>query len=345
MVRIAQSLFISILKVFSKKYDNIKNIITSIIVSSRSLETSGRTEYSEGPSSKSFRPTYGKPAHGWEPNTFYHLENQGWLITALPELASLYSGVAINSMADHLTKFMLNRMDFKIKLIQLIVVRHGKSQANENDVLQGQANAPLCETGEKQAELAAKALQDAVIDAAYSSDLDRAVQTAKLILSVNRSWNSNLRLIEDKLIRDRSFGVMENINEKEYNRIAKEKGFHDWYQFTPEGGESPQQVRKRVKEFITQLYEKREKIVSMKTWNVLVVSHNGWIRELARYLMDELECTGVPLDRFGYPPFCPNTGISRYEIILPNKEEESSSPSANCIVFQDINHLKLILQS
>ena len=69
-------------------------------------------------------------------------------MTALPELASHYSGVAINAMADHLTKFMINRMDYKIKPIQLIVVRHGKSQANEIGVLQGQTNAPLCETGE-----------------------------------------------------------------------------------------------------------------------------------------------------------------------------------------------------
>jgi len=244
-------------------------------------------------------------------------------------------------------------MHLKPKQINLIVVRHGETHANEIGALQGQTNAPLCEAGIEQVKLAAKALEDTTIDSAYSSDLDRAVQTAELILTQNRSWYLNLQLIQDKLIREKSFGDMENINVKEYSRITKEKGFADEYEFTPEGGESPQQVRERVKKFMIELYERRDKKDSIEPWNVLVVSHAGWIRELTGYLIDELKCEGVPtnaFNEFGHPPFCANTGISKYEIRLPMEEDvdwmwNGPGLSSTCLLFQDISHLNSVPKS
>jgi len=239
-------------------------------------------------------------------------------------------------------------MHLKHQKIHLIVVRHGETRANEIGALQGQSNAPLCETGKEQAELAAKALEDAMIDAAYCSDLDRAVQTAEMILSQNRTWYSNLQLIQDKLIREKSFGDLENINVKEYSRITKEKGFADEYEFIPEGGESHQQVRERGKKFMAELYEKREKMESFEPWNVLVVSHAGWIRELIGYFIDELKCNGVPsntFNEFGHPPFCANTGISKFDIRLSIEGEQKLGPTASCTLFQDISHLKSIPKS
>ena len=47
--------------------------------------------------SRGSRLSYGKPIHGWEPNTDYYFNYQGRLLTGLPSLASHHSGVAINA--------------------------------------------------------------------------------------------------------------------------------------------------------------------------------------------------------------------------------------------------------
>merc|ERR1711894_818142 len=97
----------------------------------------------------------------------------------------------------------------------------------------------------------------------------------------------------------------------EYTNIAKSAGFLDEYQFAPEEGESPNQVRERVKTFMRELYEKTFAFPKSDTWNVLLVSHAGWIRELIGYMKEDLKCEGIPTDKcnkFGYHDFTPNTG-------------------------------------
>ena len=49
------------------------------------------------------------------------------------------------------------------------------------------------------------------------------------------------------LIRERSFGVMENKPLIEYANAAKEAGLKNAYLFVPDGGESAVQVRERAK--------------------------------------------------------------------------------------------------
>ena len=61
---------------------------------------------------------------------------------------------------------------------KIILQRHGESMANATHVYAGHSDFPLSELGMEQALLAAKALQGERIDAIYSSDLQRAVQTA-----------------------------------------------------------------------------------------------------------------------------------------------------------------------
>lgn len=60
----------------------------------------------------------------------------------------------------------------------LILIRHGYSEANDLAIFAGIYNTNLTERGQEQAEKTAEYLKDRKIDAIYSSDLDRAVQTA-----------------------------------------------------------------------------------------------------------------------------------------------------------------------
>lgn len=69
--------------------------------------------------------------------------------------------------------------------ISIYFVRHGKTMFNNSDLVQGWADSPLIEKGEKQADAVGRGLKDVPFTTAYTSDLGRARATAKRILDQN----------------------------------------------------------------------------------------------------------------------------------------------------------------
>lgn len=61
--------------------------------------------------------------------------------------------------------------------------RHGETETNRKGSLQGYMDVPLSPTGRKQAELLAGAVADIEFDAVFTSDLSRAVETAKVVVA------------------------------------------------------------------------------------------------------------------------------------------------------------------
>lgn len=69
---------------------------------------------------------------------------------------------------------------------RVILVRHGQSSFNAQQMIQGRCNDSLItEKGEKQAHLLAIALQNVHFTGFYSSPLQRAYKTAEIIQSLN----------------------------------------------------------------------------------------------------------------------------------------------------------------
>jgi broad specificity phosphatase PhoE len=66
--------------------------------------------------------------------------------------------------------------------MRLIIIRHGETNDNANGICQGQNDSPLSENGIAQAKSLALRFKDRKIDAVYSSDLQRAANTALEIL-------------------------------------------------------------------------------------------------------------------------------------------------------------------
>ncbi|KAI5900462.1 phosphoglycerate mutase-like protein [Schizophyllum commune H4-8] len=85
------------------------------------------------------------------------------------------------------------------------IVRHGETEENLKMIMQGQLDTQLNETGKEQAKLVADALREVAFDKAYSSDLSRARETAKAILSHHPS----VQLVEDKALRERHLGDLQ----------------------------------------------------------------------------------------------------------------------------------------
>ena len=63
--------------------------------------------------------------------------------------------------------------------MKLYVIRHGESESNREKLWTGWANPPLTERGKEEARLAGKLISGISFDRIFSSDLERAVQTAK----------------------------------------------------------------------------------------------------------------------------------------------------------------------
>ncbi|MFB6147439.1 MAG: histidine phosphatase family protein [Candidatus Nanohaloarchaea archaeon] len=147
-------------------------------------------------------------------------------------------------------------------MTRLFLCRHGETDHNREEILQGQKNTELNETGEKQAENLAGRFAGMDIDAVYSSDLERASQTAE---KVARETGAPHR--EDERLRERSYGRFEGrpISTR-YEAIEHGDELDEW---EPEGGETVGEVRDRVSELL-------DEIESGYPEGVVVVVAHGW---------------------------------------------------------------------
>lgn len=93
------------------------------------------------------------------------------------------------------------------KAITVYLVRHGKTWFNTMNQVQGYSDSPLTEIGEKQAEAVGVGLKDVVFTSAFSSDLARQRNTAKLILEQNSGEIPELTELIG--FREKNFGSFE----------------------------------------------------------------------------------------------------------------------------------------
>ena len=77
----------------------------------------------------------------------------------------------------------------------IYIIRHGQTELNRRQVLQGRSDAPLNERGIAQAQQMAEALAGVVFCRVFSSPLRRAVQTARIV-APNVEPEMDERLIE-----------------------------------------------------------------------------------------------------------------------------------------------------
>lgn len=156
------------------------------------------------------------------------------------------------------------------------LIRHGETNWNAERRLQGHTDTPLNSRGEIQAKQMAQALKNAKLsfDVLYSSDLQRAVNTADAIVQLFGVKNTI-----DSALRERHFGVLQGLSidqapltypEIWQAHINRELD-HDLA-----GGESILQFAARVEGAI----EKLRMLHSGKT--ILLVSHGGTLDMMYR---------------------------------------------------------------
>src|SRR6185437_6481205 len=101
---------------------------------------------------------------------------------------------------------------------RVLVWRHGRTHWNVEHRLQGQADPPLDEVGRLQAVASARLLVAYSPGAIISSDLARAVQTARPLAEL-----LGLPVILDRRLRERSLGGWEGLTRDEVIRRDPEQ--------------------------------------------------------------------------------------------------------------------------
>jgi len=106
----------------------------------------------------------------------------------------------------------------------LYIARHGETEWNRAGKLQGHQDSPLTARGHHQAESLAVALNNKQITRVYSSDLGRAIQTARAVAK-----HLEVELIIDERLRERNFGILEGKTKAELDESLLQERFrsHD----------------------------------------------------------------------------------------------------------------------
>lgn len=246
----------------------------------------------------------------------------------------------------------------------LTLVRHGETQYNREKLLQGQGvDCLLSETGELQGEAVGQYLEDIPFSIVFVSDLQRAIQTAERILKKN-SHCSGTQMILDPLLREKGFGIAEGRPKECLKNMANAAG-KSCQDYTPPGGETFDQVKARVKSFLSVLFKH---VVDVNGWpeqepenvdgdvsdccgfasdglddvsvHALVVSHGAYIRAAMKHFVEDLKCSlpkAIKMSQVFSP--CPNTGITRFILTLKPSESGPVLSSARCVFINRKDHL------
>ena len=162
--------------------------------------------------------------------------------------------------------------------MKLYLVRHGETDWNLQNRIQGQTDTLLNEEGRRQAqELAVKLKEKHHISSIYSSRQKRALETAQ---AVGRAIGVQPMVRQG--LEELSLGKWEGYTWRQVREKFPEE-YQVWYknrryQIPPEG-ESYQQLLDRLLPVLADLIEKN-------TGNVLVVSHSAVIMTLLSYVND-----------------------------------------------------------
>lgn len=132
----------------------------------------------------------------------------------------------------------------------LYIIRHGQTDWNVERKLQGQTNIPLNKKGIEMAKEASIKYKDVHFDICFCSSLDRAKETAKLLLE-----NRNIPLIFDDRLVEMRFGIYEGA-EKTFDNpscpINLVFEHPELYKESIGGSETFEHLFKRINEFLNE---------------------------------------------------------------------------------------------
>ena len=162
---------------------------------------------------------------------------------------------------------------------RLLLIRHGESEGNRDRVFTRTPEVPLTSTGRAQARATAEFVRERYAPAILvSSPFVRARQTAEIIGGVLA-----LPLAIEEDLRERSYGDYAGMP---YDTARDEFDPQDYWQWCPPGGESLEEVARRVGRVLDRVTARANH------HDAVLVSHGGVMMALWRHVMGEWQRPG-----------------------------------------------------
>lgn len=196
--------------------------------------------------------------------------------------------------------------------MKIIITRHGETEENKQGIIQGHLNGTLSELGVEQAKKLANRLKNEKIDLIFSSDLDRAKNTAEEIAKFHPKVPFELK----KELRERFLGNFQGgIHDEKWQRTKFDEKL-----MGIEGGELLGEMHNRAKNFIDNLKKNHPKE------NILLVAHHGIGIALINHVLGGDYKKMIEIEELN------NTSITIFEF------DENGNPKL--ILFNCVRHLE-----
>jgi len=188
-------------------------------------------------------------------------------------------------------------------MTKIMLIRHGDTDWNVEEIFRGRVDIELNETGIKQAELLAKHLSDEKIVAIYSSPLKRALRTAEII-----TGSRNVDVTPTPELIDFDYGEWQGLS----HSMVKErypKLYNDWMS-NPQvvrmpKGENLDDVKRRTISLVDRLIAEHEGTIALVSHRVI---HKVLICALLG--LDNSRFWNIRLDTCGITTFtCDDNGF------------------------------------
>jgi 2,3-bisphosphoglycerate-dependent phosphoglycerate mutase len=182
----------------------------------------------------------------------------------------------------------------------LALVRHGESQWNLENRFTGWTDISLTDKGREEARRAGERIRDIHFNQAYTSVLQRAIETLDIMLNV--IGQQGIPVAYDPALNERHYGDLQGLNKAETAEKFGKEQVHLWrrsYDVAPPGGESLKDTAAR-----TLPYFETHILPDLRAGkNVLVSAHGNSLRSIVMQLdrlsrdeiMDLNLATGVPI--------------------------------------------------
>ncbi|QKE72173.1 histidine phosphatase family protein [Arthrobacter citreus] len=163
-------------------------------------------------------------------------------------------------------------------MLTIYLTRHGETEWNIENRLQGSKDSNLTSNGIRDAKLLGKELSEVKFSKIYTSSSKRAVTTANILTS-----DRSIQLFQEDDLKEINFGDWEGKTNIEINEQFKNEFESLWssphlYDHAPHRGESLEDLRNRVGDVIQKIVNSNEE------GNVLIVTHAVVLATIVAYL-------------------------------------------------------------
>lgn len=170
------------------------------------------------------------------------------------------------------------------RTLKLYIVRHGETEWNVIKRFQGQLNTPLTEKGIKKLKETGKNLENVLFEEVYTSELERTVNSAEIILNENRGYkNKKMELKKLAELNEAYFGVWQGLKYEEVFLKYPEEANNYFYNVKNYKAENVK--AENLKDALERFLRGINKILdNHKSGNILIVTHGTVFETFINYV-------------------------------------------------------------